>query len=102
MDNHLAFNGEPRKQQRDVFVGGQVPRLAAFVVGEEEKSFLAKAFYQNGSRPRFAIRIDGGQSRSVWLQNLRLAGLIDPEAKLSDGIGVQVLFAQAGFGVFSA
>ena len=76
--------------------------FAAFVVGEEEESFFVKALCQNGPRPRFSVWIDGGQSRGVWLQNLRLAGLVEPESELGDGIGVQVLFAQAGFGVFSA
>ena len=102
MDNHLAFEGEPRKQQGDVFVGGYVFGLAAFVVGKEEETFFAKALHQNGPRPWFAVWIDGGQSCGIWLQNLRLTGLIEPEAELGDGIGGQVPFAQAGFGVFSA
>ena len=45
MDNHLAFDGEPRKQQGDVFVGGYVFGFAALVVGEEEESFFVKALH---------------------------------------------------------
>lgn len=45
MDNHLAFEGEPRKQQGDVFVSGYVFGFAAFIVGEEEESFSAKALH---------------------------------------------------------
>ena len=78
MNNHLAFDGEPREQQGDVFVGGYMFGFAAFVVGEEEESFFVKALCQNGPRPRFAVWIDGGQSRGVWLQNIRLAGLVKP------------------------
>ena len=59
LDDNLAFEGDPRKQQADSGVRLNVLSFAGLVVGEEGKTLLVKGFQQDGALGRKAIGGEG-------------------------------------------
>src|SRR5262249_29136831 len=73
--------------------------LAAVVVREKYEAALIDTAKQYHARRRPAVGSRRGQSHAVRLRQVRGQGLVQPDAKLSERVRIQVVFAQSRGGM---
>ncbi len=102
LDDDLALQRDPRKQQGNTGVFGEIAALAALVVGVKNEAASVEALEQNRARGRTALSRRGGERHGVGLGDLGGLGLLKPFFKLAEGVARQILFEESGQAVFFA
>ena len=101
-DEDLAFKGDPREDERDAGVEGELAAFAAFVVRIENKAPPIEALQQHGAGGRPTVRRGGGQRHGVGLGKFGGFGFLKPFFKLAERIAREVFFGETGEGVVFA
>ena len=100
--DHLPFQRQPGKEQRDIGVLRHLPRLAAFQIRVKHETALIITFQQHRARQRTRIRPGGGQAHGVWLDDPRVHRLLKPKRELIERACLQAAQVQCSAGVFRA
>ncbi len=101
-DEDLAFEFLPEKDEGGVGIFGEVDGFAGAVVGEEAEAMVVEALEEDGAAGGMAQGVGGGEGHGVRFDHATAEGLIEPEAELRDGIGMDLRFVEAGLGVVLA
>jgi len=101
-DEDLAFEFLPEKDEGGVGIFGEVGGFAGAVVGEEAEAAIIEALEEDGAAGGVALRVGGGEGHGVRFDHAAAEGLVEPEAELPDGVGMDLRFVEAGPGVVLA
>lgn len=93
-DRHLPVQWQPGKEERHIWVLGNLTRLAAFQVRVKNKAALIKLFEQDRSRRRPPIRSHRRQGHRIRLDEFRLARLFHPSREQLERVGAQIFLTQ--------
>ena len=86
-DFDLALEGNPRKEKSGAGVVGEMPALAAGVVGEKHKPALVEILQQNCPASGLPGGIDGSQRHGIRFRDSAPGGLVEPKLELGDRVG---------------
>ena len=90
VNNHLAFQDQPRKEQRDLRIFADLAGFSAFQVGEKNKSARVVTLEQDRAQRRPRAGGSGRQAHRIRIDHAGAAGLFKPERKLLHRVGLQI------------
>lgn len=91
-DDDLSFEVEPREEEGDIGILGNVVGFAAMVVGEEDEAALVEGFEEDGAGEDEAGGIGSGEDHGVGLDDVGGAGFVEPASE-EDERGRREVFA---------
>jgi len=94
-DAHLAVDFAPIKYQGGMWIQGQLPPLAALIIGEEKEAPLIDSLEQNHSRRRAAAASTCRERHRIWFQQPGAFDCAKPAVELLNGITVEGALGKA-------
>lgn len=83
---HLMMPLGPKEDGTGIRIGGDLPPLAALVIGVEMKAQLIHTLEEHGACRRGTIESDGGEGHGVWFRQLMSERIVQPSLKQHVGI----------------